>query len=159
MSSRCLTDRIWSRPRRNPVKRVNYSDSPLLSPNAENQVMGTCLSLEPTWPTHPVPGLLDCLPLWHQRTSVPCQHFPDSPTRSFCLSVMICVILPTFPSCPIAHRGCPKPLPLPGAPAHPALSPCSPRTLSSTSLSRAKVASPSATLTPAPCTAGRPLLW
>ena len=24
------------------MKRVNYSDSPLLSPNAENQVMGTC---------------------------------------------------------------------------------------------------------------------
>ena len=164
--SPCLTNSIWSRLRRNTVKRVNYSDTLLLSPNVKKQVVGTCslpkLCLFPgahvADASSPKSSRLFASVTPADLSSLPTAA-PDGPTRSFCFSMMIRVILPTFPSCPVARRGCPKPLLLPGPLAHTALSPCPPRALSSASLSRAKVASPSVTLTSAPCTACRPLLW
>ena len=41
-----LTDCIWGRPRRNMAKHVNYSDTPLLSPNAPSQVGGESWHLD-----------------------------------------------------------------------------------------------------------------
>ena len=163
--SQCLTNSICSRLRRNTVKRVNYSDTLLLSPNVKKQVVGTCslpkLCLFPGAHVADASGpessrLCLCDASGPQFLANSCSRRSH---QEFCFSMMICIILPTFPSCPVARRGCPKPLLLPGPLAHTALSPRSPRALSSASLSRAKVASPSVTLTSAPCTVCRPLLW
>lgn len=118
-------DCIWGRPRRNMVKHVNYSDTPLLSPNAPIRLVGS----PGTWTC--------CLPKLY---SFPGARVAEaSGTRS---SQLLASVTPEnlsstptahllhpshpFPSCPVSYRGCSKAPRLSGVPAYPPASPCSP---------------------------------